>query len=174
MSKANSNNSISRRGVMASIGAVTMLAPLSVEAKQVLSSGEVDPIFPAIQRHHDAYVAWLKPLHDQTEVPLSDTRYSELAKVAEPFADEVEQAAEALADIVPTTMVGAIALLEYIDAVNSDLAIPRSLRPTNDKATDFHTWPDHEYYGNENKRFATTWPFLVMANIAKFLKQQAA
>ena len=124
-----------------------------------LVGASADPIFAAIKAHRAAYVDLSRALSVLGKLPPTDPGYQDANTNAETAGDEVFRSAHDLAKIVPTTLAGAVALLEYIHFFNQG-SLPES---------NHELWPYD--LGPHREELETPWPFLVMHNILTGLKQ---
>ena len=83
-----------------------------------LLGASADPIFAAIEAHRAAYVDLSRALSVLGKLPPTDPGYEEANAIAETADDEVFRSAHDLAKIMPTTLAGVVALLEYIHFFN--------------------------------------------------------
>ena len=125
----------------------------------ILVESAGDPIFAAIEAHRAAYVDLSRALSVLGKLPPTDLGYEEANTNAETVGDEVFRSAHDLAKIMPTTLAGAVALLEYIHFFNQG-GLPES---------NHELWPYD--LGPHREELETPWPFLVMHNIVTGLKQ---
>ena len=125
----------------------------------ILVGASVDPIFAAIEAHRAAYGDLSRALAVLGKLPPTDPGYEQANAIAETVDDEVFRSARDLAKIVPTTLAGAVALLEYIHFFNQG-GLPES---------NHELWPYD--LGPHQEELETPWPFLVMHNILTRLKQ---
>lgn len=124
-----------------------------------ISATSADPIFAAIEAHRAAYGDLSRALAVLGKLPPTDPGYEEANAITETVGDEVFRSAHDLAKIVPTTLAGAVALLEYIHFFNQG-GLPES---------NHELWPYD--LGPHREELETPWPFLVMHNILTRLKQ---
>ena len=124
-----------------------------------LLGASADPIFAAIEAHRAAYVDLSRALSVLGKLPPTDPEYEEANATAETADDEVFCSAHDLAKIMPTTLAGAVALLEYIHFFNQG-GLPES---------NHELWPYD--IGPHREELETPWPFLVMHSILTGLKQ---
>src|SRR5262245_1740732 len=83
-----------------------------------LVGASADPIFAAIEAHRAAYVNLSRALSVLGKLHPTDPGYEEANANAETVGDEVFRRAHDLAKIMPATLAGALALLEYIHFFN--------------------------------------------------------
>ena len=84
----------------------------------ILVGASADPILAAIEAHRAAYVELSRALSVLGKLPPTNPGYEQANAIAETVGDEVFRSAHDLAKIVPTTLAGAVALLEYIHFFN--------------------------------------------------------
>ena len=135
-----------------------------------------DPIFAAIEVHKAAMAALIKVIDDscplETSLPLKqrqsfigygeativetdDPRWIKNTRDYQPASDAETDAAIALVSIVPTTIAGATALLQYATAAD----------------TDGHCWPD-ALQSDDGKKIRT-WQFFLIEMLADVLPRLA-
>ena len=125
----------------------------------ILLGASADPIFAAIEAHRAAYGDLSRALSVLGKLPPTDPGYEGANTTAETVGDEVFRRAHDLAKIMPATLAGAVALLEYIQFFNQG-GLPES---------NHELWPYD--IGPHREELETPWPFLVMHNILTGLKQ---
>ena len=128
-------------------------------APDTLVGGSADPIFAVIAAHRAAYADLSRALSVLGKLPPTDPGYEEANAIAETVGNKVFRSAFDLTKIMPTTLAGAVALLEYIHFFNQG-GLPES---------NHELWPYD--IGPHREELETPWPFLVMHNILTGLKQ---
>jgi hypothetical protein len=78
------------------------------------ASPGTDPIFPAIERHRQAFVSQMGHCRVVTHAPLDHPEYKEFERTADRACAVTRDAAADLAQVRPTTVTGCLALLRYM------------------------------------------------------------
>jgi hypothetical protein len=78
-----------------------------------------DPIFPAIRRHRAALVEQFRRIKPAMDTPHADPKHDALDSAAQRAYSIADSVAKDLTKIEPTTILGAIALLDYVDGVHT-------------------------------------------------------
>jgi hypothetical protein len=117
---------LSRRSLVTSAAALPVLA---VPGLAIAAAAEPDPIFAALKTHRQAYLAAMKAAWVDFHLEHGDEGKEE-AQAADGAARVVESDAQLdLKNTVPTTIVGVLALLRYIDEhCTQAIALPEDPR----------------------------------------------
>lgn len=112
------------------------------------SAAKADPVFAAIENHRAAYIAYAKTGDVEATTPswlgndktATNPAFTAAEAAHSPKADAEAEAACALASVVPTTMAGVTALLNYVHdfnhgALNESVGVPKGW------ASNAQSWP---------------------------------
>jgi hypothetical protein len=144
---------VSRRSIMnmlVAASSVTVATTMPVHAER-------DPIFAAIDAHH---LAWAELSANCSALDEADTEESE--RELERLNTAVNEAEDKLVDIVPTTLAGVVALLNYA----ADHAVGGNMWPAGYQDMHPKTGWDREH--------GVSWEVLLHRNLAKALPKIAA
>jgi len=153
-----------------------------------------DPTFATIERHRVGALAWMGALKTFVELeetlPLAlrrsrcyggqleivetdDPRWIKMLRAYNETHREMEEAATALANVVPTTRSGIVALLDHIDSFNRG-----ALTTLKIGFSEHELWPedlqDERVADGRGKPLKMPWPFWIMRNIQAALVTGAA
>lgn len=168
MPKATEHN-ITRRTALAGAAATFPAAAIPAFA----FPSEPDPVFAVIEAHRAAYLHWSEAVRVSASMYQTDPGYDVAQAVTEERSGPEQEAAAELAGIVPATMAGVHALLDYIDAFNrGGLALPND-SPT--QISSHLTWPEdleeESVTDACGRPLNQPWPFWIMRNVSIALRQ---
>src|SRR5690242_6764453 len=79
---------------------------------------DTDPIFDAINAHHQATMAFLRAVNLETRLAPTGQKLKKASVVTNKAWDEFRRASEGLVERAPTSLRGARALLDYVRRFN--------------------------------------------------------
>jgi hypothetical protein len=125
-----------------------------------------DPIFAAIEKNRQAYIARMRACRIEAEAVPNEPRWNEIRAAATEADAASDKAALALTTTQPTTMAGVLALLEHVEAFNEGEI---SLADTRDLSGVWHSgpmfWPVIEDENKEN-----IFGYLILVNVHRALQ----
>lgn len=101
-----------RRAILAGV------ASLPVLALPAAAIAGPDPVFAAIERHRAAVLAYFEAAKPPFEMNDDDPRQADLRGAMVEAMDIAFEAGRSLAETVPTTMSGILAVIAHVEAVN--------------------------------------------------------
>jgi hypothetical protein len=143
--------------VKASAVAAATVSPALANTDRLVAKGRViDPIFAAIDQHRSA---WAELSANCSALDEANTEETE--REMDRLNTAINEAEDKFVDIVPTTIAGVVALLEYAD-----------------HATCGNSWPvdyqDQHPKSEWDREYGVSWEVLLHRNLAKVLPTIAA
>ena len=152
------------------VSVASLASATAISSPSIAAEASVDPIFELIEAHKAAFTDYLQ----QLSLHFAD----EEDKTAEAASDEArakkDDAAMALVDVAPTTLMGVSALLNYVEAFN------RGSFKIDDMKSSVCEWPggclvDAETYSEEGAEGGEVgFAFAVLLNVRAALASAAA
>jgi len=131
-----------------------------------------DPIFAAIEKNRQAYIARMRACRIEAEAVPNEPRWNEIQAAATEADAASDKAALALTTTQPTTMAGVLALLEHVEAFNEGEI---SLADSRDLSGVWHSgpmfWPVIE---DQNYKDVNIFGYLILANVHRALQTLAS
>ena len=155
-----------RRLILA--GATAAVPALSLPA---FADPKPDPIFAAIEKHRQAYVAKMRACRIEAEADHDNPKRAEIEASAAKADAASDKAALALTTTQPTTMAGVLALLEHVQAFNDGEIW---LADTRDLSGVWHSGPMFWPAIEDQNKDVNIFGYEILANVHRALQTLAS